>query len=123
MKTAPYIFVLLFLPIAGYLMWKHFELPTIFFGDTKKIKGEVESINLVYGVKGIGRYQEATYFYTVNNSTYRDKFTADNRHGIQTVGDILSIEYSVDNPSKSKVVGFYKNQHSEKIKTIMLQTK
>src|SRR5690606_2526727 len=99
MKTAPYIFAIIFIPAACYLMWNNFELPTFFWRETKKIKGEIESINLVYGIKGIGRYQEATYFYTVNDSTYTDKFI-NKKYGIQKIGNILSIEYSVDNPQK-----------------------
>lgn len=120
MKTAPYIFVIIFIPVACYLMWNNFELPTFFGGETNKVKGKIESINLVYGIKGIGRYQEVTYYYSVNDSTYTDKFI-NKKYGIQKVGDALSIEYSVNNPQKNKVVGFYKHKNIEKIQSMKLQ--
>jgi hypothetical protein len=107
MKVAPSVFGILFISISGYLMWNHFELPTILWGETGTVKGTVEKIDLIPGYKGSGVYQKTYYFYIVNDSNYKDNFIADKRHGIQKIGDKLSIEYSKNNPSKNKVVGFY----------------
>ena len=107
MKGNPAVFAILFLIVAGYLMWNHFELPTLFFGKTAKTKGYVEKIDLVRGIKGRGYYQKTYYFYNVNDSIYKDDFTASKKHGLQNIGDSLLIEYSISSPSKNKVAGFY----------------
>ena len=107
MRGNPAVFAILFLIVAGYLMWNNFKLPTIFFGKTAKTKGYVEKIEIVPGYKGSGVYQKTYYFYTVENSTYKDDFTAGKRHGLQRIGDSLLIKYSVSKPSKNEIIGFY----------------
>lgn len=107
MNKGASIFAMLFLIIAGYLMWNHFELPTIFIGKTGKVKGYVTKIVIIPGYKGSGVYQKTYYSYSVNDSLIKDDFIADKRHGIQKEGDSLLVEYSIDNPLKNKIVGFY----------------
>jgi hypothetical protein len=107
MRGNPAVFAILFLIIAGYLMWNNFELPTIFFGKTAKTKGYVEKIDIVRGIKGRRYYQKTFYYYNVTDSIYKDNFTAGARHRLQNIGDSLLIEYSISNPSKNEVIGFY----------------
>lgn len=107
MRGNPAVFAILFLIVAFYLMWNNFELPTIFFGKTAKTKGYVEKIDIVRGIKGIGYYQKAYYFYTVEDSIYKDDFTTGKRYGNQQIGDSLLIKYSVSKPSKNEIIGFY----------------
>mgnify|MGYP003654601643 CR=1 FL=1 len=122
MKTAPYIFAILFIGIVFYFGFNHFELPTFFlFDKTEKTKRTVTNTEWTYGVKGY-RLQLVTYEFEVNDSTYTDKFKAGQREGLQNIGDKILIEYSVDRPDKNEVVGYYRNQ-SEPIKTMKLESK
>ena len=122
MKTAPYIFALLFIGLVFYLGFNHFELPTFFlFDKTEKTKGTVTNTEWTYGVKGY-RLQLVTYEFEANDSTYTDKFKAGQREGLQKIGDKILIEYSVDKPGKNEVVGYYRNQ-SEPINTMKLESK
>ena len=122
MKTAPYIFALLFIGLIFYLGFNHFKLPTLFiFDKTEKSKGTVTNTEWTYGVKGY-RLQLVTYKFEVNDSIYTDKFKAGQREGIQKIGDEILIEYSVDRPDKNDVVGYYRNQ-SKPIKTMKLELK
>ena len=110
MKTAPYIFALLFIGFVFYWGFNHFELPTFFlFDKTEKTKGTVTITDWIYGVKGY-RLQLVTYEYQVNDSLYKDKFKAGSREGFQKVGDKVLIEYSVAKPEKNEVIGYYRNQ-------------
>ncbi len=122
MKTAPYIFALLFIGLVFYLGFNHFELPTFFlFDETEKTKGTVTNTEWTYGVKGY-RLQLVTYEFEANDSTYTDKFKAGQREGLQKIGDKILIEYSVDKPDKNEVVGYYRDQ-SEPINTMKLESK
>jgi cytochrome c oxidase assembly protein Cox11 len=122
MKTAPYIFALLFIGLVFYLRFNHFELPTFFlFDKTEKTKGTVTNTEWTHGVKGY-RLQLVTYEFEANDSTYTDKFKAGQREGLQKIGDKILIEYSVDKPDKNEVVGYYRNQ-SEPINTMKLESK
>ena len=122
MKTAPYIFALLFIGLVLYLGFNHFKLPTFFlFDKTEKTKGTVTNTEWTYGVKGY-RLQLVTYEFEANDSTYTDKFKAGQREGLQKIGDKILIEYSVDKPGKNEVVGYYRNQ-SEPINTMKLESK
>jgi len=122
MKTAPYIFALLFIGLVFYLGMNHFELPTFFLLDkTEKTKGTVTNTEWTYGVKGY-RLQLVTYEFEAKDSIYTDKFKVGKREGLQKIGDKILIEYSVDRPEKNEVVGYYRNQ-SEPIKTMKLESK
>lgn len=122
MRTAPYIFAILFISIVFYLGFNHFELPTFFlFDKTEKTKGTVTNTEWTYGVKGY-RLQLVTYEFEANDSIYTDNFKAGQREGLQKIGDKILIEYSVDRPDKNEVVGYYRNQ-SEPIKTKKLRSK
>ena len=54
-------------------------------------------------------YQRTEYQYTIDDSTYVDKFLAGTRDGHQNVGDSLLIEYDLNAPENAEVVGFYRN--------------
>lgn len=110
MKTAPYIFALLFIGLVFYLGFNHFELPTFFlFNKTDKTKGTVTNTKWTYGVKGY-RLQLVTYVFEANDSTYTDKFKAGQREGLQKIGDKILVEYSIDKPENNEVVGYYRNE-------------
>ncbi|MGB0918382.1 MAG: hypothetical protein ACPGU4_12390 [Flavobacteriales bacterium] len=108
MKLGGSVFAILFLAVFSYLAWNHFELPHFFwFQDTKKVKGVVTKVSPFH--TGRGWYVQLTeYQYQVEDSIYSGTFKAGRSEGIQTVGDSISVNYAVDNPAKSEVVGFYR---------------
>jgi hypothetical protein len=122
MKTAPYIFAILFIGTVFYIGYNHFELPTFFLLDkTEKTKGTVTNTEWTFSVKGY-YLQRVTYEYVVNDSVYNDNIKAGQQEGAQKVGDKILIEYSVDKPEKNKVIGYYGNK-SEPTKAIKLESK
>jgi len=121
MKTAPYVFAILFIGTFVYLALNQFELPTFFFFDeTNKIKGHVIETKRINGIRG-RYYQLVTYEYMAGDSIYRDQFKAGKLEGLRLVGDTIFIEFSVDDPGKNKVVGFQKRK-SEPIKVFKLES-
>ena len=100
---------MLFLGAFCWLAWNHFEIPEIhWFTKTSKVKGVVTEVRTTYEMRG-WPYQRTEYQYTVEDSTYIDKFLAGTREGYQNVGDSLLIEYDVNAPENDEVIGFYRN--------------
>lgn len=93
-----------------YLGINNFELPTFFlFVKTAETKGEVTTADWINGIKGHPT-QLVTYNYEVNDSIYIDKFKGRRSGGLQAIGDKILIKYSIDNPGKNKVVGYYRSK-------------
>lgn len=110
MKTAPYIFGILFVGLFLYLGLNHFQIPIRFiFDKTENTNATITKIEWVYGVKG-GQLQFVTYQYQVEDSIYIDTFKAGRKEGLQTIGDTVLIEYAINKPGKNTVKGFYPKQ-------------
>lgn len=105
LKLASLIFVFVFVGGFFYLGWNNFEVPTFFwFQETDEVVGVVIKTSPV--IRGRGYYQMVDYEYAVADSVYLNYFIAGKRQGQKRIGDSVFIEYSVDSPHKSRVVGF-----------------
>ena len=57
---------------------------------------------------GRGYYmQTVTYEFEYNNNKYKGTFEAGKRFGIQEVGRFIRVKFSISNPKRSLVIGFY----------------
>jgi len=122
MKTAPYVFAILFVGFSFYLGLNHFELPTFFLLEkTEKTNGIVTNTAWTNSVKGY-RLQLVTYEFEVKDSVYTNKYKAGQRAGIQNIGDKILVEYSINKPEKNDVVGYFRNP-SAPVETLKVESK
>ncbi|RKD92220.1 DUF3592 domain-containing protein [Mangrovibacterium diazotrophicum] len=108
-STTPWAFGLVFISVFAYLAWNNFELPTIFWEETKVTTGKVVDLSLGYSTQGDGYIQSVKYAYSVNGITYYGFKKVGKRFGIQQIGNRVKIQYSGLNPEKRKVEGFYRD--------------
>lgn len=108
-KSSAWIFGLAFISAFAYLAWNNFEMPTIFWGKTNLTTGKIIEINIGHGALGQGYMQNVKYAFTVNDKVYYDLKKVDKRFGKQQIGNRVEIEYSVRDPERKKVKGFYKD--------------
>lgn len=95
-----------------YLGLNQFQFPTFFvLTKTDNTKALITETKMVPSVKG-NWLQLVGYEYVICDSIYKDKFKVGQRQGLQVVGDELLLKYSIANPSRNKVIGFYR--HSQK---------
>ena len=108
-KTITYIITIFFIGLIFYLGIKYTELPTLFdFSKTEKTKGTVVNVEWTRKIRG---YQLQFVTYEVEDSIYTDQFKAGKRQGIQSIGDEILIEYSIDKPEENEVIGFFRKKH------------
>ncbi len=107
-QNNPWAFGLVFLMIFAYLAYNNFELPTIFFGETKIVAGKIINIQVERDTRGTGYVQNIKYVYAVNGNYLLDKKIVGKKYGVQYLGNNVKIEYSVKNPHRNKVLGFRK---------------
>ena len=78
-----------------------------FLGQKTEIK-KAEIIKTQMHHIGRGYYmQTVTYEFEYNNNKYKGTFEAGKRFGIQKVGGFISVKFSISNPKRSLVIGFY----------------
>ncbi len=75
--------------------------------QTARSKGVITKASPYHLGKGV-YFQKAYYQFQVGTKEYNGVFTATKSHGIQTKGDSILIEYVISNPSRNKVIGFYR---------------
>ncbi len=108
-KSNIWIFGLFFISVFAYFAWNNFEILTIFWGKTNMTTGKIIDTNIGYAVRGHRYIQNVKYAFSVNDKVYYDFKKVDKRFGKQQIGNRVMIEYSVRNPEKKKVKGFYKD--------------
>ena len=81
-----------------------------FFGQkTEFVKAEVIDTKMHH--IGNGYYKQVvTYQFTHKEKVYTSSFKIGKSIGRRTVGEFLKIKFSVVNPKRSKIVGFYKTK-------------
>lgn len=121
-NTIASIFLIIFISVFLYLGFNQFQIPTSFvFTKTEQTRAKIIEAKMIPSVKGYW-LQLVEYEYIIGDSIYRDSFKAGQRQGLQVVGDELLLKYSISNPRRNKVIGFY--QHSkESIKPIGVSSK
>jgi len=108
----PWSFGLIFIIVAGYLMWNSFELPAIFIGETQYTTGKVVS----RVVTGRAR-QIITYAYRANDSIYTQKKRLAPDIKPRLVGSTMKIKYEVNQPSKHEIEAHYKSDFYSNLRT------
>ena len=95
-----------------YIGFNQFQLPTLFmFRKTEQTRAIILETRMIPSVKGYW-LQLVEYEYVIGDSIYRDSFKVGQRQGLQVIGDELLLKYSISNPRRNKVIGFYR--HSKK---------
>ncbi|MCB0402453.1 MAG: DUF3592 domain-containing protein [Flavobacteriales bacterium] len=99
-----------------YFGLKNFNFPTFFFWeDTIKTKATIIDERFWHFGRGY-YYQEITYEYEVDGKTYSGKHNVGRRQGKKEVGDKVQVEYSVNNPEKNELVGYYMSSSKIRVK-------
>lgn len=116
------IFLIIFVSVFLYLGFNQFQIPTLFiFTKTEQTRATITETKMIPSVKGYW-LQLVEYEYLIGDSIYNDSFKAGQRQGLQVIGDELLLKYSISNPRRNKVIGFYR--HSKKnIKPISVSNK
>ncbi len=123
MRNGSIILVIVFLGSFFYLGINHFVIPKVFlFQETKEVKGKVTKVKNITGTRGY-QLELATYQYVIDDSVYVDSIKAGQREGHQEIGDRLLIEYSLSNPAKNKVIGYYRDSENRNKKPVMTSNK
>ena len=86
-------------------MWASGRL-TFFGQKTETAKATITEIRILHWGRGM-RIQNAIYQFEYEGEIYQGDFDAGRRKGKQHVGGKVKVKFSVKNPEKSKVVGFY----------------
>ncbi|WP_299185635.1 hypothetical protein [uncultured Aquimarina sp.] len=118
MKINPWAFGGLFLLISGIWMWNNFELPKFYpFEKTEKVEALVFHSRPVQprlpdfggGVNDL----MVKFVYQVDDITYVSKYRAHKTGQFQRSGDSLLVEYSINNPQRTKPILYYHNVSSK----------
>ncbi|MAC94325.1 MAG: hypothetical protein CMC96_02365 [Flavobacteriales bacterium] len=98
--------------------------PKWIFSEKDTTFAKIDSIAIVYGMRGRGFNQRVYYSFSYKNQIYdaNYKATAINS-GSMKVKDKVKVEFLKNEPSYHKIIGYIKNnQHLEKIKNSNLQS-
>lgn len=121
-NTIASIFLIVFVSVFLYIGFNQFQLPSLFvFTKTEQTRAIILETKMIPSVKGYW-LQLVEYEYAIGDSIYRDSFKAGQRQGLQVVGDELLLKYSISNPRRNKVFGFYRHS-KKKIKPIGVSNK
>lgn len=121
-NTIASIFLIVFVSVFLYIGFNQFQLPSLFvFTKTEQTRAIILETKMIPSVKGYW-LQLVEYEYAIGDSIYRDSFKAGQRQGLQVVGDELLLKYSISNPRRNKVIGFYRDS-KKKIKPIGVSNK
>jgi len=107
-KVSSSIFLII-LAVIGYFMWNNFEIPKVFFGETKDVEGQIYNITVGYGIRGIGFIQKVNFVYTIDNQNYIGTKKIGNRISPQSIGNTVVVKVSRRNPNYYDVRGFISN--------------
>ncbi len=112
-KTNPWTFGIIL--IFGFLIfaWNDYEIPFLPFTETIEIEGKISNTKFVPVEGGHGFVQKVTYYYFIENEKYSDTKKIGRKYDKQYIGNRVLIEYSVKNPEKTKIVGFYNDYKNE----------
>lgn len=95
--------------IAGFLFYffyDGFNMGPFFMGETVKVNGYIIENKIVPLGKSATHQIDFEYF--INGSTYKDHYYTRKYISTLSKGDSLILEVSINNPSKCKVVGYYR---------------
>ncbi len=79
-------------------------------GETKQLTGYITTNKIVPYGKKAARCLE--FSYSVDNQIYADHYYVFNEMAKLKTGDSIILKVSISNPSKCKVVGYYKKKGS-----------
>ncbi len=116
MRVNPWAFGMVFMMIASYVLWNDAQLPVVFIGETNETHARVIETKIVPGFKGWGYKENFKYVYMVDSVLYKS-FVKVGTDLSKSIGNRLTIRYSVDNPSKHEIITFqidYNAQNSTK---------
>lgn len=97
-------------------VWNDYEFPFHPFTDTSEVQAKISDIEWVPVEGGHGFLQKITYFYFIGDKQYVDIKKIGRKYKKQHIGNRVLIEYSIENPDKTKIIGFfgdYKNEIEE----------
>jgi len=93
--------------------WNDYEIPFSPLTETAETKGKISNIKFVPVEGGHGFLQKVTYYYQIGDKRYSDIKKIGRKYKMQHVGNRVLIEYSTENPEKTKIIGFYNDYKNE----------